>query len=67
MSFDGVGYIVHHSGTSIVYASVLGHLVHPLHLVVALPLAFQHVAGREGVFLSSRNCSLVEWLNSANK
>eukprot|EP00392_Amoebophrya_sp_AT5.2_P001744 g1746.t1 len=52
---DGVGYLIHHTASSIIYAATLGHLVHPLMLTVAVPLALQHAVsplkyGNEAVY-----------------
>ncbi|CAD7965557.1 unnamed protein product [Amoebophrya sp. A25] len=42
--WDGVGYVVHHTATGIIYAGVLGHMVDPMLIALqTLPLGFQHL------------------------
>eukprot|EP00392_Amoebophrya_sp_AT5.2_P013676 g13805.t1 len=41
---DGIAFFIHHAGTSITYAAILGGLLSPYFLTSSLPLAMQHVA-----------------------
>ncbi|CAD7948926.1 unnamed protein product [Amoebophrya sp. A120] len=40
--FDGIGYLVHHTASSIIYAAILSHMVSPLLFTAAIPLSLQH-------------------------
>lgn len=44
MFIDGFAYLAHHGGSAVVYGSLVGQLIHPLFLIIALPLCGQHAA-----------------------